>query len=154
MRLDVSLNASGLLATLDGMEQFAKAPRAALVEVAVLRVEQQAAWLRGASWRPLKPVSAARKARRGRSTRPLVGGALERSLTTARAAGSVRRLAKRSVVVGTRNPVAHLHQGGTRNMPARKVVSVTAADRDALRAVFARNLMTATGGPKIRPLVA
>lgn len=137
MELDLGVEAGSLLKRLRGMESFAIAPRQALEAVAALRVQQQIRWLNTARFKPLAPVSAKRKASKGRTTRPLLGGNLEKSLTTRRAKGSVRRINKVSVVVGTRNALAPLHQAGTRRgMPRRPVVAVTPQDRDELREVF------------------
>ena len=157
MRIDLRLDVQDVLDRLAGIDQFASAPRAALVDVAALRVQQQGSWIRSAPYKPLKPRSARRKALKGRPTRPLVGGALERSLTTQRAAGSIRRLNKMSVVVGTRDPTAHLHQSGARGgkLPVRRVINVTAADRDAMREVFASHVAAATAGnPRVRRFAA
>lgn len=156
MKIDFRIDAGRVFDTLRGMDEFASAPREALAEVAAVRVRQQGEWFRSAPYKPLKPRSARRKAAKGRSIRPLAGGALEKSLT-GRGAGSIRRLNKQSVVIGTRDPVAHLHQNGARGgrLPVRKVINVSAADRDEFRQVFADGIMSAVGGnPRVRRFAA
>lgn len=149
MRLDVRLNAADALRRVRAMDDAASTPREALQDAADLRLRQQQEYVRSAPWKPLAAKSARRKAAKGRTTRPLLGGRLEKSLTVQRSRGSIRRFAKSSVLVGTSNPVARLHQKGTRRgLPARPVIRVTAKDRDELADVFRRRLMAAGDGKR------
>lgn len=65
-------------------------------------------------WAPDTAEWLAAKSKRGRGTRTLVyTGTLERSLTEAHAKYSLRVTGPGELVVGTLDPVAHLHQDGT-----------------------------------------
>jgi hypothetical protein len=80
--------------------------------------------IRKARFKPLSAEQARRKARRGLSTRPLLGGELERSVA-GRGRFAVRRVDVHEVRVGTKDPVANLHKAGTKRMPARPPVRLT-----------------------------
>lgn len=112
-----------------------------------LRVQQRRFSEASAIWKPLKPISALRKAARGRSTAPLVGGTLEESLTHAGARYAVRREAKSSITLGTREPTAHLHRDGTRRgLPKRPPVAISAEDARRWRDIFADHLLAGRHG--------
>lgn len=65
-------------------------------------------------WTPDSEVWAATKAKRGKGSRTLVyTGTLERSLIEAHAKYSLRVTGPGELIVGTLDPVAHLHQDGT-----------------------------------------
>ncbi len=146
MRLVVNIDAKAVLDQLAGMASAATDPREAFVEVGDLFLDQEKKYWRSASWIPLKPDSARRKAKRGRSTRPLVGGSLEKSLTIKGARYTVRRINKQSITMGTRHPLANIHDKGTRGaLPRRPLISVSKADRAAYRGVFVRHLRSARG---------
>lgn len=84
---------------------------------------------------PLARATIERRARRGLSPRPLTGGELERSLA-GEGRYAVERVNYDDARVGTRDPVANVHEGrnrkGTR-LPRRVVVSPTARVRDAVQ---------------------
>lgn len=147
MRLELRFNAQSLLDRLDGMEAFAADPKAALSDSADLfftKIEPR--YFRSAQWTPLKPDSVRRKRRLNRPLRPLAGGSLEKSLTVKGARYQVRRINKMSVTVGTRHPLASIHDKGTRGaLPRRPLISVSQGDRDQIRSIFARHWMQARG---------
>ena len=110
---------------------------------------QEARFHGAAGWKPLSEAYARRKARAGRSIEPLVGGVLEKSVTRRNTKYSVRRIEGDSIVMGTRDPVAHLHQDGTKGasgkgMPARPVILITAEDRQRWRELV-RSTVFGTG---------
>lgn len=76
-------------------------------------------------WKPLAPITVEAKRRAGYPSAPLVRtGALRRDLTV-RPLG-FERMTQQTVEAGTRIAYAHFHQGGTRHMPARKLVNARA----------------------------
>lgn len=107
---------------------------------------QRSRFAGGAGWAPLSPAYAVRKAMTGRGTRPLAGGALEASMTRRGARYSVRRITSKSMFMGTRNPVANLHNAGTRRMPKRPLITVRGSDRERWGDLFAEHLRG--GGPR------
>lgn len=142
LKVDV-VGGKQLRSRLENLARNAEEPREALQEVAddFLQLQQRRFARASAIWRPLKPESARRKARRGLSTEPLVGGRLEASLTIRGATYQVRRMNVRSITLGTRDPSAHLHQRGTsKKLPARPPVSLSPADERRWRDIFARSL--------------
>lgn len=142
MRLSASVDTTGALRRLSALDQAAKVPRPILRAVADVRQAQQADYFATARWQPLTAVSAARKRRAGRAGRPLVGGALERSLTRKGARYSFRRFQTQSLVMGTRDPVAHLHDRGTRRgLPARPVVQLSRREAFDLTSAFRDGLI-------------
>lgn len=98
-----------------------------------------------AIWAPLSPEWAVQKAKQGRSTAPLVGGELERSLTRRGARFAVRRIGSNSVTLGTSDPVAGLHHGGTKRMPKRPPVSLGKADQRRWAQLFVEHLRDGKG---------
>ncbi len=61
----------------------------------------------------------------------------------------VRRFNKMSITIGTRHPLASIHDKGTRGkLPARPLISVSPTDRAAFRDAFAEHLMAGTSGPR------
>lgn len=138
-----------LLDRLRLMRTQAQAPRAALHGVADDFLRLMATRFSGtAHWKPLTVGAAQQKAKKGRPTIPLAGGELERSLTVRGSRGSVRRVNKNGMLVGTRNPVARLHQGGTKErrpggrLPARPIIEIGQADRDRWSELFSEHLMS------------
>lgn len=148
-------------------------PRPALEQIAddFLRMEREQFASQGSAggtpWRPLSPEWAARKHGAGGI---LVGRSarMEKSLVQARARGSRRRIEVRSgrtsgVEMGSTQPLAHLHQGGTveryakswrgrplatpryaGRLPARPVVAVGPADERRWRGILVDYLFTET----------
>lgn len=146
MQIKVEVGTQSLLDRLQGMEQFAKTPRNALIEAGDVWLGQERAYLRStAQWVPLRPKYAKVKLRRRGTTRPMIGGELERSLTRKGSRYHVRRIARQSIFIGTRDPVANIHNSGSlrRRIPPRMLIHLTRADRKELRDVFARHLMSA-----------
>lgn len=147
-RIDVDvLGAQDLLQRLKVIRANASDARDALNAVADDFLDVERARFRGAAhWQPLTAQSAAQKVLHGRSARPLAGGALEKSMTVARSKYSVRRVRKDGVLVGTRDPVARLHQNGTKKrkrggaLPARPIVDVRPSDQTRWRDIIARSL--------------
>lgn len=170
-QLLVTVNDRELLGGIRAMIARGSDPRAAFEVIAddFLRMEAEQFASQGARggtpWRPLSPEWAAHRAGGG----ILVGrsGRLERSLTRGRARSSVRRITVRpgrtsGVDMGSTQPLAHLHQGGTRDryvrtyrgkplatpryagrLPARPVVAVTARDEQRWRGILADQLLGA-----------
>lgn len=132
VRLD-EVTLQHLLDALDGRADRAQVLRPAFHEIAddFYEIERRRFAAGMAHWQPLSHAYALRKAARGRSVVPLVGGDLEKSLTRKGARWSVRRVTNTALFIGTKDPVTNLHQGGTRRMPARPPVDVT--DRDKKR---------------------
>jgi phage gpG-like protein len=141
-RLELDKNISRRLkATLDDRQERARIVTPALEEIADDWLGIQRRRFGGsAQWKPLSPEWAVRKAQAGKSPMPLVGGELERSLTRRGARFAVRRVSQRQVVLGTSDPVANLHQGGTRRMPKRPPVSITRADERRWVDIISRHL--------------
>lgn len=80
----------------------------------------------GTRWAPLSPEYAGRKARQGYSGGILVRkGTLRRSLTQRGARFSRTTIRRRSLEIGTSDPVALYHQFGR---PMRPVIVITKAD--------------------------
>jgi hypothetical protein len=99
------------------------------------REQQVFATAAGGSWDPLDPSTVKRKG----SSRVLVDdGGLLRSLTVRGDRYHVERVTPDELLVGTRNPVAHLHRDGARGMPRRDPVPPTTA---AERAQFTAGLL-------------
>lgn len=122
----------------------------------------------GVFWRPLSQEWAARKAERGLPAGILRGstGRLQRSLVAAKGhpRGSKRVITRRGVTMGSTHPLAHLHQQGTGvryvrtwrgkplakprsagSLPARPVVTVTAADRRRWHGLMSDYLLGGAG---------
>lgn len=121
----VSVQVSGireLAASFD--KSFDASLRPAMEDIADDIYKSNSQWFQsegGGSWAQLSPVTVA--------TRQFPGlpilvqtRALMNSVTKPGATGSVRRITKDSVTVGTREFKAHFHQFGTSNMPARPVM--------------------------------
>jgi phage gpG-like protein len=78
-------------------------------------------------WRPLNPTYSARKVKDGFRGKILVrSGKLRMSVSNAQDSNFVSRIRPQSIEVGTRLNHANFHQYGTKNMPARSVIRVTA----------------------------
>jgi hypothetical protein len=131
-----------LKAVLEDREQAARVVTPALDEIAddFLGIQSRRFGAAAAIWAPLKPETALRKAAGGRQPLPLVGGELEASLTRAGARFAVRRVGDKSVTLGTSDPVANLHQGGTRRMKRRPPVSLSRADERRWVEIIERHL--------------
>jgi phage gpG-like protein len=79
----------------------------------------------GPGWQPLADSTITRKESGGYVMDILVRTlALQESLTSTGAPGSVNYMTPTSVFMGTDIPYAHFHQYGTSRMPARPVVSI------------------------------
>lgn len=152
MRVEVTVVGDDALdRRLAEMQARAQYPREALEAVGDDFLHLEAARFAGAAaWQPLSAAYAKRKAARGLSTRPLVGGALQDSLTKRGTRYSVRQIDQRSILMGTSDPVAHLHQDGTRRggkgMPARPLVVIHSEDRARWRELVYSNVFAVTGG--------
>lgn len=136
MRIEVRLDEPGLerlLTGLGGRAERAQALRPALHDIAddFYDIERRRFAAGMAHWKPLSPEWAIRKARGGRSTVPLAGGDLEKSLTSKGRRFSVRRITSTSLFVGTNNPVANLHSSGSKTgrLPKRPPVAISPIDR-------------------------
>lgn len=128
MDLDVEDLASGLL---DGMADRIEEPQPALRAVGDAfraREKRVFATAAGGTWPLNDPATARRKG----TARVLVDtGGLLRSLTQRGAKYHVERVTRDELLVGTRNPVAHLHRDGARGMPKRNPVPpTTSAERE------------------------
>lgn len=87
----------------------------------------------GGSWEPLEPIYAAWKEAHYPGQPILVReGHLRESLTAAGAPGHVEEITPTSLVVGTRNPTAAMHQWGTRRMPARPIIVLEEAYKSGI----------------------
>jgi phage gpG-like protein len=131
-----------LKAVLEDREHAARVVTPALDEIAddFLDIQSRRFAAASATWLPLKPETAIRKAAGGRPPEPLVGGELEQSLTRRGARFAIRRVDGNSVTLGTSDPVANLHQGGTRRMPRRPPVSLFRADERRWVEIIERHL--------------
>lgn len=79
----------------------------------------------GGTWTELSPKYAVWKAKRyGGSPILTRTGALASSLTTASGMDSIQVTTPESMTLGTRVAYARYHQGGTRRMPARKIIDL------------------------------
>lgn len=85
----------------------------------------------GAPWKPLDPSTLARK--KGHPALVKSGG-LEHSLTLPNSIGAIRQARKLTFSFGTKHPLAHLHQFGTKggHVPARTVLKLTPAIRSMI----------------------
>ena len=79
------------------------------------------------AWRPLSPKYAAWK-EKNYPGRPILvqRGQLKRSMVKKGAADNIYRETKNILVMGTQNKLGRIHQDGTRRMPARKIIDLTA----------------------------
>jgi phage gpG-like protein len=132
VRIHVALDEASLAALntrLQGIETRMAVLSPALDEIADdwLNIER-ARFAGRAEWKPLTPEWAARKAAGGRSPLPLAGGELERSLTQRGSRFAVRSVGQKGITLGTTDPVAQLHQSGSRRLPKRPPVSLSIAD--------------------------
>lgn len=101
--------------------------------------ENNARYVKTARYRPLDPEYAAEKSRERGTTRPLVGGELEASITNPRHRNHLSVITRNEVRVGTKHPLARIHKKGVAGrMPRRVPVKLTPKHRraalDALRA--------------------
>lgn len=127
---------------LEDRERAARVVTPALDAIAddFLNIQQRRFASAATTWIPLKAETAIRKAEGGRQPIPLVGGELESSLTRRGSRFSVRRVQDSTVTLGTSDPVANLHQGGTRRMPRRPPVSLSRADERRWVEIIERHL--------------
>lgn len=124
MRVTVHVDDAAARQRLDRLRAHAGALRPALLDIAAdFHNEERQLFDGKGHWKPLDPAWAARKARLGFGTRTLImGGALEESLISSTGKWSVTEVGDSELLVGTKDPVAHLHQAGTKKMPARPPV--------------------------------
>lgn len=150
MRLDLDLNGDKIaLRKIDALGDRALETRPLLVAVGKViqdgiakQWETGGAYLggEGSPWPDIAKSTAERKAREGLSA-TLHGetGKLQDSLTGGQ--GSVIRITKLQVRVGTRDPKAYFHQGGTsRGIPARKLVGIAPADRPKIFSLLRKHM--------------
>jgi phage gpG-like protein len=79
-------------------------------------------------WPPLSEAYARRKP--PGAPIMVLTGRLKRSLTAGRTRGAIRRVTKTRVVMGSSNPVAHLHQKGTGGrLPQRRLIAIDRRER-------------------------
>lgn len=90
------------------------------------------------AWTPLSPRYAAQKRRAGYAGGILVRTGRLRASLTGGSADSITRIKPQDLEVGTRVPYAKYHQGGTRKMPARPPLRVTAAQKRFLLQLIQR----------------
>lgn len=140
MRLDVDV-ASGKV--LEGVIERANDPRRGLLLVADLFYERQKRVFATAGFGQWAPVEESTAVAKGGGRTLVDTGGLLLSLTTSSHRYSRRELTRDGLAVGTRNPVAHLHEGGARGIPVRDPVPpTTAAERESFAeslAVFVVN---------------
>jgi hypothetical protein len=88
---------------------------------------------RGVRWRRLAPSTIKTDARQGRDPRTLVlTGATMRSVTVRGAPGQIIRLTPTSLTFGTSLYQARIQAKGNANLPKRKAVGMTRAQRQTL----------------------
>jgi phage gpG-like protein len=93
-------------------------------------------------WAPLKPRTVAQKAARGLDPRILrAHDSLRKSLTNKSHGNHVERISADEFFFGTRDPKAKFHQGGTRRMPARRVIDLSERNRRAVVKIIQSHLM-------------
>jgi phage gpG-like protein len=93
-------------------------------------------------WTPLKPRTVAQKTARGLDPRILrAHDDLRKSLTNKSHGNHVERISSDEFFFGTRDPKAKFHQGGTRKMPARRVVDLSERNRRAIVKIVQSHLM-------------
>jgi phage gpG-like protein len=127
VRVNITVDDAPAHAQLTALRARAGTLRPALLAIADDFHADEAELFAGrAHWKPLDPAWAARKAELGFGGRTLVlRGHLEESLVSAGAKWSVQEISDNELLVGTKDPVAHLHQAGTKKMPARQPVRTT-----------------------------
>lgn len=127
MKINVHVTDEIAHARLDALKRRAGTLRPALLMIAAdFHNEERELFAGRAHWKPLDPAWTVRKAKLGFGSRTLVlTGHLEESLIGSGGKWSVEEVGDNELLVGTRDPVAHLHQAGTRKMPARQPVRTT-----------------------------
>lgn len=94
----------------------------------------------GAAWAPLAASTLTRRRGGGAGARILQDtGVLRNSITT-------QLLSSHAVAVGTRMEYAKFHQFGTRKMPARPMLGLSAEGRREVETTLSRALASALGG--------
>lgn len=153
MRVEVHLDQASLQHLLDALEGRADRAdnlREGLHEIAddFYSIERRRFAAGMVHWKPLTPEWARRKAAGGRSVIPLAGGDLESSLTLKGRKFAVRRVSKDTLFVGTKDPVAHLHDKGTKGgrLPRRELVAITQQDRSRWGGILLRHISGSTKG--------
>lgn len=92
----------------------------------------------GTPWKPLAPATIQEKVRLGYPRAPLIRtGDLRKSL--AERPLDIERLKPQEMSAGTAVKYARFHQGGTRHMPARKLVNARAVQEDGAATRAVRN---------------
>jgi phage gpG-like protein len=95
-------------------------------------------------WAPLKPRTVARKVAQGLDPRILRAKEdLFRSVTSAGSENAIFRADSDTLLVGTKDPKAKLHQRGTRKMPQRKVIDLNERNRRAIVKLVQAEVMAA-----------
>lgn len=127
MRVNVTVEDATAHARLQELRHRAGTLRPALLAIAEdFHAEEAELFAGRAHWKPLDPAWTARKAALGFGSRTLVlRGHLEESLIGTGGKWSVQEISDNELLVGTKDPVAHLHQAGTKKMPARQPVRTT-----------------------------
>lgn len=131
------------------------APAFGLVIEDFNRMEREAFESEGASvsgvgaWQPYAESTLKRRPNSG----PLLNlhGALEKSLTSVRGAKwSIRTIRLDELIMGTRDPVAHLQQRGTkRGLPARPFLQPSEVDKDRWLFILQRYLIFGLDTPTL-----
>jgi phage gpG-like protein len=145
-----SMQSQSLEPAIDSLREAASDPRGALEEVAAdfrqmmtrqFETEGRAEPA-AAGWPPLSASTASRK--KPRSGLLVSSGALARSLAEPGAQGAVEIRDARSLTLGTRLPYAAFHQFGTRRMPARPLIVLSAARAAKWTEIVRRGIERAT----------
>jgi phage gpG-like protein len=93
-------------------------------------------------WAPLKPRTAAQKAARGLDPRILrAHDELRKSLTNKGHPNHIEQISADEFFFATRDPKAKFHQGGTRKMPARRVIDLAERNRRKIVKIVQEHLI-------------
>jgi len=98
------------------------------------------------AWEPLSPRYAARKAQTHPGRGILVREGYLRSSLTGENEGAIVLMGKDYLKLGSAVEYGRYHQRGTRNMPARKPISLADRNRRRLQRVIQRYLVQLSGG--------
>lgn len=131
MRLTASTTQS--TPTIDRLLSRTLNPGPTLRRTADVLRQNNARYVKTARYRPLDPEYAAEKAEERGTTRPLVGGSLEASITNPRHRWHLTIINRNEVRVGTKHPLANIHRKGARI--GKRVGRGAAGGKNDLRAL-------------------